>query len=232
LSSKELPKLWEEISSEMCGAGKRFFACDNVSEYLAEDEREILIGETAAAFEVALRSLLIDVDNDPNSKDTAMRLSKMYWREIFEGRYYQKPKVTAFPNDDEDAYQGMLVVRADIKSVCSHHWQPVNGTAIIGIIPSKNVLGLSKYIRLAQWEARRGTLQEELTQRIAKSISEETESQDVAVHITATHGCCENRGVGASNSSTQTCVLLGSFKSDHKVREEFMDNVKMQLSKA
>lgn len=231
MSSDNTPKLWEEIVEDLKFAGKRFYACDNVSEYLADDERDTLIGETAAAFEVVLRSLLIDVDNDPNSKDTAMRLSKMYWKEIFEGRYFQQPKVTAFPNEGEDVYTGMLVVKADIKSICSHHHKDVNGTAIIGIIPTDHVLGLSKYIRLAQWHARRGTLQEELTQRIAKSISLEAKTPNVGVFVKATHGCVSCRGVGQDDSSTNTCILLGSFSTDSATKLEFMDHVKILTGK-
>jgi len=125
----------------------------------------------------------------------------------------------------------MLVVRAELKSMCSHHHQPVTGTAYIGVIPHTRVIGLSKYIRIAQHCARRGTLQEELCGDIAKAISKATESKDVGVYIEAKHGCCENRGIGASNSMTQTAVLLGDFLDDPSVKNEFYSNIKLQTSR-
>lgn len=216
---------FEKTVKELKEDRRRFWANDNVSEYVGDIDQRIK--ETADAFEVVLRSLLIDTETDPNSQGTAMRLSKMYWKEIFSGRYEQEPLATEFPNEGTDAYEGMLVVRADIKSVCSHHHKDVNGVCYIGIVPDGKVLGLSKYIRIAQWHARRGTLQEELTQRIAKAISEKTKAKDVGVFIRATHGCVSCRGVEQDNSQTQTCVLLGEFKRPD-LKKEFFDNIHIQ----
>lgn len=218
----------ERIRNRIRSSGRRFFACDNVSEFIQDGEKDELILELTEKFNSVLDSLLIDRENDPNSKETGKRLAKMYINEIMSGRYEPMPNVTAFPNEGTEAYQGMIVIRAEIKSMCSHHHQPVQGVAYIGIIPNGKVLGLSKYIRIAQWESRRGTLQEELCGRIQRTISQLTDSKDVAVYIQATHGCCENRGVSAYNSLTQTTVLGGSFKTDNKVREEFYNNIKMQ----
>ena len=213
----------------------RFHADDNISNYISEDERKELIDELEDKYEDVLRSLIIDTTTDPNSQGTARRLAKMYINELMSGRYFPDPKVASFPNDEEggctDPYTGMLVVRAELKSMCSHHHQTVTGTAYIAVIPDKRVIGLSKYIRIAQHEARRGTLQEQLCGRIAKAISKATESPHVAVYIEARHGCCENRGIGASNSLTQTTVLLGDFLVDHSVRSEFLSNVKLQKYK-
>ena len=222
----------EQIKEQIQYANTRFFANDNISQYLDDDTRALLIDEVSDKFEGVLRSLLIDVDNDPNSKGTARRLAKMYINEIMSGRYYEPPGVTAFPNDGShgtDSYNGMLVVRAELKSMCSHHHQPVSGTAYIGIIPTSKVIGLSKYVRLAQHCARRGTLQEELCGDIAQAIMEATGSENVAVHIAATHGCCENRGVMASSSLTQTTVLHGMFYIDG-IKNEFFQNIKLQAT--
>ena len=112
--------------------------------------------------------------------------------------------------------------------MCSHHHQPVSGVAYIGIIPGEKVIGLSKYTRIAQWCARRGTLQEELATDIAREIMKATESENVGVYIQATHGCCENRGIMAHSSLTQTTVLKGSFHNDPGCKKEFMDNIKLQ----
>ena len=209
--------------------GKRFWAGDNVSEYMSETTKEALIIEATMAFEDVLDALLIDRENDPNSMGTARRLAKMYFNEIMSGRYNPAPAATAFPNVDENRYEGMLVVRSELKSMCSHHHQPVTGVAYIGIIPGNKVIGLSKYTRIAQWCARRGTLQEELCNDICREIQKATGSEHVAVYIQATHGCCENRGIGAHSSLTQTAVLKGHFLNDNMTtKKEFFDHIKLQ----
>jgi GTP cyclohydrolase I len=112
--------------------------------------------------------------------------------------------------------------------MCSHHHQPVSGVAYIGIIAANRLIGLSKYTRIAQWCARRGTLQEELANDIAREIELATGAEDLGVYIQATHGCCENRGIMAHSSLTQTTVLKGAFKTDSGTKKEFMDNIKLQ----
>ena len=208
--------------------GKRFWAGDNISEYLDETLKTQLIDEATQAFERVLDSLLIDRENDPNSKGTAHRLAKMYYNEIMAGRYESPPDATAFPNDTTDRYEGMLVVRSELRSMCSHHHQPVAGVAYIGIIAAQKLIGLSKYTRIAQWCARRGTLQEELCNDIAREIMKATDSENVAVYIQAEHGCCTNRGIMAHSSLTQTTVLKGAFKDDSGTKKEFFDNIKLQ----
>jgi GTP cyclohydrolase I len=220
--------LADAIRFRMKRDNKRFWAGDNVSDYVNEQTKEQLINEATQAFERVLDTLLIDRENDPNSKGTARRLAKMYFNEIMAGRYEASPNATAFPNDTDAAYDGMLVVRSELKSMCSHHHQPVTGVAYIGIIAGPTLIGLSKYTRIAQWCARRGTLQEELCMDIAREIEFATGSKDVAVYIQATHGCCENRGIMAHSSLTQTTVLRGAFKSDQSVKKEFFDNIKLQ----
>ena len=222
-------KVSDAIIERMREDGKRFWAGDNISEYMSDMTKEALLDEATIAFESVLDSLLIDRENDPNSMGTARRLAKMYFNEIMVGRYVDKPNATAFPNDGEDRYEGMLVVRSELKSVCSHHHQPVSGVAYIGIIPGKKVIGLSKYTRIAQWCARRGTLQEELCNDICREIQKATGSEHVAVYIQATHGCCENRGIGAHSSLTQTAVLKGHFLNDRMTtKKEFFDHIKLQ----
>lgn len=218
----------EVISNRLRNSGQRFFANDNISDFISDKERDLLVEEVKTKFEGVLRSLVIDVDHDPNSADTAKRLAKMYVHEIMSGRYYPSPDVTSFPNEGASAYTGMLVVRSELKSICSHHHQTVSGVAYIGIIPNGKVIGLSKYTRIAQWCARRGTLQEELCTDIASEIMKATGSKNVAVYIQAQHGCCENRGLMAHSSLTQTTVLQGSFKDDPSCKKEFFDNIKLQ----
>ncbi len=220
--------LGDAIRFKMKRDNKRFWAGDNISEYVSEADKEQLISDAAEAFETVLDRLLIDRENDPNSKGTARRLAKMYFNEVMAGRYETAPNATAFPNDGEDRYEGMLVVRSELRSMCSHHHQPVTGVAYIGIIAAEKLIGLSKYTRIAQWCARRGTLQEELCNDIAREIQKATGATDLGVYIQATHGCCENRGIMAHSSLTQTTVLKGAFKDDLGTKKEFMDNIKMQ----
>lgn len=218
------------IRERLEAAGVRYFACDNISQYISEDEKKLLIDETAERFEAVLDSLLIDHKNDSNSMDTARRMSKMYIDELFEGRYNPEPDVTSFPNSDVSTrYAGMLITKAEIKSMCSHHHQPVTGVVWIGLLPSTKVIGLSKYARLAQWYARRGQLQEELTKQIADGIMDHTGSKDVAVVIQAKHGCCSNRGIMSADSSTWTSILEGQFYNP-SVKQEFYSLIQGNMS--
>jgi GTP cyclohydrolase I len=221
-------KTSKKIKQRIEAAGARYWAGDNISQFIKDDEKEDLIKELTEQFEDVLDSLVIDRKNDPNSKETGKRLAKMYVNELMAGRYDNKPDATSFPNHTEERYDGMLVVRSELISMCSHHHQPVKGVAYIGIIAADTLIGLSKYTRIAQWCARRGTLQEELAMDIAKEIMSATGSKDVGVYIQATHGCCENRGIMAHSSLTQTTVLKGVFKEDSGVKKEFFDNIKLQ----
>jgi GTP cyclohydrolase I len=203
-----------------------FKISDNISEYICDEDKEHIIEEVTDAFANLLNCLVIDT-SDPNTKDTAKRLAKMYVNELFNGRYEPKPEATAFPNNGENAYKGLLVVRSEIRTTCAHHFQPVRGVCYIGIIPNGKVIGLSKYARIAQWCAKRGTLQEELCNVIAEEIKSATECRDVGVYLALRHGCMENRGIEAHSSLTQTTVLCGQFQEDG-VKAEFMNNVHLQ----
>ena len=218
----------QKIRSRIEKNGGRYWAGDNISQYIEEGEHDELIEELSIKFEGVLQRLVIDTDNDPNSMDTARRLAKMYVKELMVGRYDPMPKATAFPNESEDSYNGMLVVRSELRSVCSHHHQPVVGVAYIGILAADKLIGLSKYTRIAQWCARRGTLQEELNIVIADEIQKATGAESLGVYVQATHGCCENRGIMAHSSLTQTTVLRGAFSTDPSTKKEFFDNIKLQ----
>ena len=224
----EESNLANAIRFRMKRDNKRFWANDNISEYLSEADKEILIAEATVAFEQVLQTLLIDTETDPSSRGTAKRLAKMYINEVMSGRYEPAPDATAFPNDSADRYEGMLVVRSELRSMCSHHHQPVSGVAYIGIIAADKLIGLSKYSRIAQWCARRGTLQEELCNDIAREIGRATGADNIGVYMQMTHGCVENRGVMAHSSLTQTTVLKGSFNTDGNTKKEFFDNIKLQ----
>jgi GTP cyclohydrolase I len=218
----------DQIKARLQDANIRHWAGDNISEVLQEGDTDALIEEATVAFEGVLDALVIDRHNDPNSKGTGKRLAKMYIKELMAGRYEPIPAATAFPNDSASRYEGMLVVRSELTSMCSHHHQIVRGVAYIGIIAADKLIGLSKYTRIAQWCAMRGTLQEELANDIAREIQKATGAEHLGVYVQATHGCVENRGVKAHSSLTQTTVLKGAFKDDAGTKKEFMDNIKLQ----
>lgn len=200
---------------------------DNISSVLRHKDIENLEKELTHKFQGVLDTLVI-AREDPNSKETAKRLAKMYLHELFWGRYNPRPNITSFPNENEYAYGGMIVVKIELKSVCAHHHQPITGLGYVGIIPNGIVLGLSKYIRLAQWCARRGIVQEQLCTKIAEEIKKASGSEDIAVHLALDHGCCTNRGVNANSALTQTTVLYGKFLMEPGVKEEFFENIKLQ----
>jgi GTP cyclohydrolase I len=214
------------IRGRIIDAGERCFVSDNISKFIEPGEKHELIEEATLAFERVLNQLVIDTENDPNTQGTAKRLAKMYINEILGGRYDPKPPATSFPNLGEHKYEGLLVVRAEIRSMCAHHFQPVRGIGYIGIIPNGKVIGLSKYVRIAQWCASRGTLQEELCNVIAKEVMADV-GPNVGVYLAMRHGCMENRGVMAHSSLTQTTVLNGEFRKPD-VKKEFMDNINLQ----
>lgn len=227
MTDNQLPTS-EIIAQRLIAAGVSFHAADNISDYIKDGELDDLQAELTAKFTGVLDALVIDRNSDPNSMGTPKRLAKMYLHELMRGRYYPAPEVTAFPNVDKP-FNGLLTIRAELKSMCSHHHQIVNATAYIGLIPTTKVIGLSKYARLAQWCARRGTLQEELANDISEAIMAATGSENVGVYIEGTHGCMENRGVMAHSSLTQTTVLHGLFHNA-SVKDEFMNNIRMQKS--
>ena len=225
-------KKYEEITKRLQDTKTRYWAGDNIRNFIFEGEKEQLINEAAEKFESVLDALVIDRHNDPNSMGTGRRLAKMYINELMTGRYDPMPSATAFPNDSASRYEGMLVVRSELTSMCSHHHQIVRGVAYIGIIAADKLIGLSKYTRIAQWCAGRGTLQEELANDITREIQKATGAEHLGVYVQATHGCVENRGVKAHSSLTQTTVLKGAFKDDAATKKEFMDNIKLQQSYA
>jgi len=227
-----MKKTSEILRERLVENNERFWSNVNISHIIEEGDKEGLIDELTEQFENVLDSLVIDRKTDPNAMDTGRRLAKMYVNELMSGRFDPAPSATAFPNEPVnvtgDKYEGMLVVRSELTSVCSHHHQPVKGVAYIGLIAADKLIGLSKYTRIAQHCARRGTLQEELAMDINREIRKVTGSEDVGVYIQATHGCCENRGIMAHSSLTQTTVLKGSFFNNAHVKKEFMDNIKLQ----
>ena len=195
-------------------------ANDTIYDCLDVGDLQDIENEVADAFQGVLEALGIDTQNDHNTKDTARRVAKMFVHEIFRGRYYPPPKVTAFPNVkqyDQIYMSGPI----SINSTCAHHFQPITGKAYVGIFPGKKVVGLSKFYRMVDWVASRPQIQEEMTEQIADMIEQETEAKGVAVIVKAEHFCMTARGVKEHESDMLTSVVRGIFRDDPAIKAEF-----------
>jgi GTP cyclohydrolase I len=213
------------IRNRATAAGVKFFANDNISPFIEEGELELLQEELSGKFAGVLESMIIDVDNDHNSKDTANRLAKMYLTEAYKGRYSPMPRMVEFPNYmnlDEMFVVGPITVR----SACSHHHVPIIGDTWIGVVPGKNVKGLSKFNRLVDWVMRRPQIQEEAIVRLADLLESQMEPKGLGVLMKATHFCVKWRGV-EDRSLMTNAVLRGCIKEQQATRAEFYNMCRM-----
>ena len=215
-------KISEKIKNAILSSSieKGYLANDTIYEAISDTDREELIEEVKEAFQGVLDALVIDTKNDHNTQETAKRVAKMFVNEIFRGRYYPPPCVTAFPNVkqyDQIYMSGPI----SINSTCAHHFQPITGKAYVGIFPGKKVIGLSKFNRMVDWVASRPQIQEEMTEQIADMIQEETEAKGVAVIVKAEHFCMTARGVKEHESDMVTSVVRGIFRDEPATKAEF-----------
>jgi GTP cyclohydrolase I len=205
--------------------GGSFYANDNISKYVQSNELEHLQAEVEEKVKALLQSLVIDTENDHNTQETAKRIAKMYLKEVFAGRYDPQPKITDFPNAkslDQVYTLGPITVR----SACSHHMVPITGRCWIGILPSDRVIGISKFVRLANWVLARPQIQEEATVQLADIIEELIKPKGLAVVIEATHQCMTWRGVKESETKMNTSVMRGAFRDEPETRAEFFRLIK------
>jgi GTP cyclohydrolase I len=122
-----------------------------------------------------------------------------------------------------EAHESMVMVRdIELYSLCEHHLLPFFGKAHIAYIPDGHIVGLSKLPRIVEVFARRLQVQERLTEQIAQAIQDVLEPRGVGVVIEAYHLCMMMRGVEKQNSKTITSALRGSFRSDARTRDEFL----------
>ena len=210
----------DELRKRMKTIKHKHFANDTIYTYLDVGDLQEIENEVTDAFQGVLKALVINTDDDHNSKDTARRVAKMFVHEIFRGRYYPPPEVTAFPNAkkyDQIYMSGPM----SINSTCAHHFQSITGKAYVGIFPGDKVIGLSKFNRMVDWVASRPQIQEEMTEQIADMIEKETEAKGVAVIIKAEHFCMTARGVKEHESDMLTSVVRGIFRTVPHVKAEF-----------
>lgn len=212
-----------KIRERIQAARKRFHANDNIAEFIEPGELELLLDEVEAKMKGVLDSLVIDAEHDHNTDNTARRVAKMYLKEVFQGRYIKAPSITEFPNA-EHLNELMIVGPITVRSACSHHFCPIMGKIWIGVLPNEhtNVIGLSKYARLAEWVMGRPQIQEEAVVQLADLIQQKTQPDGLAIVMEASHFCMSWRGVKDVDSKMINSVMRGSFLKDANLRREFL----------
>jgi GTP cyclohydrolase I len=212
-----------KIRERIAAARKRFNANDNIAEFIQPGELEQLLDEVEAKMQGVLDSMVIDTQHDHNTGNTARRVAKMYLNEVFKGRYVTAPTITEFPNA-EHLNELMIVGPITVRSACSHHLCPVIGKLWIGVMPNEhtNVIGLSKYARLAEWVMGRPQIQEEAVVQLADLIMEKTQPDGLAIVMEASHFCMGWRGVKDMDSKMINSVMRGAFLKDAALRREFL----------
>ena len=212
-----------KIRERLALARKRFNANDNIAQFIEPGELELLLDEVETKMQGVLDSLIIDTVGDHNTHNTARRVAKMYVNEVFRGRFVAAPAITEFPNA-EHLNELMIVGPITVRSACSHHFCPVIGKIWIGVLPNEhtNVIGLSKYARLAEWVMGRPQIQEEAVVQLADLIMEKTQPDGLAIVMEASHYCMAWRGVKDMDSKMINSVMRGVFLKDPTLRREFL----------
>jgi len=219
----------DRIRNRLRQAHGRFRANDNIAGFIEPGELDLLLDEVATKMRGVLESLVIDIDNDHNTQDTARRVAKMYLNEVFHGRYRPAPPVTEFPNVTS-LNELMIVGPITVRSACSHHFCPIMGRLWIGLMPNQhsNLIGLSKYARLADWILSRPQIQEEAITQIAELLMDKVKPDGLAVVMEADHFCMHWRGVKDTGSKMINSVMRGSFLKDPALRREFLSLISMK----
>jgi GTP cyclohydrolase I len=213
----------DRIRERIHKAGGRFFANDNIAQYLEPGEMDALIDEVEGEFKRVLHALVIDTENDHNTQDTARRVAKMFVKEVFHGRYVAMPPVTQFPNI-ERLNELMIIGPVTVRSACSHHLCPIIGKVWVGVMPNENsaLIGLSKYARLVEWIMARPQIQEEAVTQLADLLQDKMQPDGLAIVMRADHYCMQWRGVKDMDSQMTNSVMRGSFLKDSTLRREFL----------
>ena len=210
------------IRARILQAGQRFHANDNIAAFIRDDELPLLQDEVAERMQALLESLVIDTESDHNTQDTARRVAKMYLNEVFAGRYRAAPDMTEFPNV-EKLNELLVVGPITVRSACSHHFCPIMGRLWIGVLPNadSNLIGLSKYARLADWIMSRPQIQEEAVKTLADELERRLLPDGLAVVMKADHFCMHWRGVKDESQMTSS-VMRGAFLRNASLRREFL----------
>ncbi|WP_162559221.1 GTP cyclohydrolase I [Microvirga sp. 17 mud 1-3] len=195
-----------------------------LSEPLDEAARTAMIAAAARKVEELFDILRVDHRNDHNTRETPMRVARMFVEEILEGRYTAPPRITEF--DNVQAYDQLIVTGPiEVRSMCAHHLMPIYGQAYIGILPAADgkIIGLSKYDRIVEHFASRLQIQEEMVKQIGQYIVDMTAPRGLAVRISAVHMCKTHRGVRASRRSRMVNTYYwGNLATDADLKREFI----------
>ena len=213
----------DRIRYRLISAGHRYHANDNIADFIEDGELDELQDEVQARLQEVLHALVIDTDKDHNTRGTAQRVAKMFVREVFAGRYAPAPAVTAFPNVSQ-LNELMIVGPLKVRSACSHHLCPILGQVWIGILPNatSDLIGLSKYARLAEWVLGRPQIQEEAVVMLADALERRIRPDGLAVVMQASHFCMHWRGVKDDGALMRNSVMRGAFLKDAALRREFL----------
>jgi GTP cyclohydrolase IA len=209
------------VRNRLKSAGLPYLANDNIAEALQPGDLEAIEAEVERCAGALLDALVIDTENDHNTRGTAKRLAKMFVHEVFAGRYQPPPPCTDFPNVrsmDEIYVVGPVAIR----SACSHHFCPIEGEAWFGVIPSKRVIGISKFSRIARWILSRPQIQEEAVMQLADEIERIIAPRGLAVVLSARHSCMTWRGVKEDRTTMTTSVMRGIFREGPAARAEVL----------
>ena len=225
LQEEELARMpaSERIRYRLTAAQRRYNANDNISAFLREGELNELKAEVQARMGEVLKALVIDTETDHNTQDTAKRVAKMFIEEVFRGRYQPMPEVTEFPNISR-LNELMIVGPITVRSACSHHMCPILGKIWIGVLPNEhsNLIGLSKYARIADWIMTRPQIQEEAVIMLADALQQRVKPDGLALVMEADHFCMQWRGVKDNDSAMTNSVMRGAFLKDPNLRREFL----------
>ena len=175
-----------------------------------------------------VRELLVELGEDPareGLKKTPARVAKSL---AFLTRGYRQSLKKVVNGAYFSSGTNHMVILKDIElySLCEHHMLPFFGKCAIGYISQGKVLGVSKLARIVDMYARRLQIQERMTEEIARAVMEESGAEGVGVVVRAKHLCMMMRGVEKQNSEMVTSAMLGSFREDEKVRQEFLSLVR------
>jgi GTP cyclohydrolase IA len=219
----------QRIRERLKARGQRFHANDNISAFIEPGELEQLLKEVEGRMAGVLESLVIDVENDHNTRETARRVAKMYVNEVFRGRFLPQPKVTEFPNA-EHLNELMIMGPITVRSACSHHLCPIMGRLWIGVMPNQDsgLIGLSKYSRLADWIMSRPQIQEEAILQLADLLVNMVKPDGLAVVMEADHFCMHWRGVKDNASKMTNSVMRGVFLENGALRREFLSLINLK----
>ncbi len=175
-----------------------------------------------------VRELLVELGEDPDRGGlvkTPVRVAKSL--AFLTRGYRQSVKAVVNGAYFASGTNHMVILKnIELFSMCEHHMLPFYGKCAIGYISQGKVLGVSKLARIVDMYARRLQIQERLTDQIAAAVMEEANAEGVGVVIDAQHLCMKMRGVEKQHSEMTTSAVLGSFRTDPTVRQEFLSLIK------